>query len=364
MIRVTANLSWMIPGAVGGSEEYTVRLLRAAMEHGSPDVELRVVGSAALRDAHPDLAALPFDALAGPMNRRAVRIAAESTRVHALTRTADIVHHFGGRIPARHHGNDIVTIHDLQPLHLPDNFSSVKRRYLAWALPRTAEAAQLICTPSQWVADTVVAAFDVDPRSVRPVSSTYDTDEEVDSALVDSLGSGPIVLYPAVTHPHKNHGVLLDAVDRLVADHPGLVLVLTGAAGRADEAVAARIARSRAEVVRPGRVSSSVLRGLLRQADVLAFPSSYEGFGLPVLEAMRVETPVVAADATALPEVVGDAAVLVNPDDPDAWASAIDEVLIEPATRERLNEAGQRRVEHYAPGAAAARLLDVWRSAV
>ncbi len=167
-----------------------------------------------------------------------------------------------------------------------------------------------------------------------------------------------------MTHPHKNHGVLLDAVDRLVADHPGLVLVLTGAAGRADEAVAARIARSRAEVVRPGRVSSSVLRGLLRRADVLAFPSSYEGFGLPVLEAMRVETPVVAADATALPEVVGDAAVLVDPGDPDAWASAIDEVLTEPATRERLNEAGQRRVEHYAPGAAAARLLDVWRSAV
>jgi glycosyltransferase involved in cell wall biosynthesis len=362
MIRVTANLAWLVPGHVGGSEEYAVRLLEAVIEHGPGDVDLRIVGSAALRETHPGLARVPFDVVPGPTGQRAYRVLAESTAVHRFTRGADVVHHFGGRVPARRHGNDVVTIHDLQPLHLPQNFSLVKRRYLAWALPRSARAARLICTPSQWVGDNVTAAFDVEPTRVRVVPSTHSTGTSVDAGLADSLGSGPVVLYPAVTHPHKNHETLLDAADELERRHRGLVVVLTGAAGRAEGAVAARVARSRVRVLRPGRVAEPVLRGLLRRADVVAFPSRYEGFGLPVLEAMHEGTPVVAADATALPEVVGDAAVLVSPDDSDEWVATIDSLLTDVSLAGRLVADGHRRVAVYSPVAAAGRLVEAWRS--
>lgn len=358
-MKVSANLSWLTPGRVGGSEEYTVRLLQAVIRSAPSDIELRLVGSVALRDAYPDLAAVPFATVGGPMSNRAFRLAVESTAVHRLTRGADVVHHFGGRIPLRHHRDNIVTIHDLQPLHLPANFSSTKRAYLSRALPRTARAASLICVPSEWVAASVVADLGVPAEQVVAISSTYDSATDVDTSIADALGTGPVVLFPAVTHPHKNHSVLLDAMDQLAGTVPDLTLVLTGGEGRAAAAVDERVERAVVRVVRPGRVSAGELRGLMSRADVLAFPSRYEGFGLPVLEAMRAGTAVVASDVGALPEVLGEAGALVAPDDIDGWTTEIGARLSQRSASE--SEAADQRVAFYSPEAAAARLIDAWR---
>ena len=359
MIRVAANLSWLVPGRVGGSEEYATRLLRSVIRVGPPDVELRIVGSRALRDAHPELAAVRFDAIGGPMRVRPYRAVVESTGVYRATRRAEVVHHFGGRVPARHQGNEVVTIHDLQPLHHPENFSALKRRYLQWALPRSVAAARAVLVPSEWVAATVVDELDADPHKVIPVPSTWDDEVSVDLSLADSLGAGPVVVYPAVSHPHKNHVLLLDAVDRLVDAWPDLTLVLTGGRGSAEGAVTGRVARARVRVVRPGRVPAPVMRGLMARADVVAFPSAYEGFGLPVLEAMQGATPVVAADRTALPEVLGDAGRLVADMTPEAWAAALGETLGGAGPDPSI---GVARAARYSPETAAERLIEVWRS--
>ncbi|MEZ5165602.1 MAG: glycosyltransferase family 1 protein [Acidimicrobiales bacterium] len=361
MIRVTANLAWLVPGGVGGSEEYTIRLLRAVIQSAPADIELRIVGSADLRATYPELGEVPYSVIPGPLGSRPYRVVAESTLGYARTAGADVVHHFGGRVPTRRHGNDIVTIHDLQPLDMPENFSFVKRHYLQWALPRSVRAARAICVPSHWVAASVVQHFGIDPDRVRAVSSTWDQAAPAPSSLPEV--AGPVVLYPAMTHPHKNHLVLLEAVDRLGASHPELTLVLTGAAGRADADVAARIGRSRVRVLRTGRVPAETLGAWMARADVLAFPSRYEGFGLPVLEAMRMGTPVVAADATALPEVVGDAGILVDPDDIEGWVAALGDVLGNAGTRARLRGAADAHLAGYAPQAAASRLVEMWRAA-
>lgn len=363
MMRVAVNLAWLAPGRAGGSEEYTTRLLAAVIDELPADVEIRVVGQPELFDAYPVLAGVECVAVPGPVRFRPWRVAAESTAVHAATRGFDIVHHFGGRVPARHHGNDIVTIHDLQPVHRPENFSAAKRRYLGWALPRSVRAARLVVGPSEWVVSTIVETFGVAAHSVRAVSSTWDSSDEVDPRLADSLAGDAVVLYPAVTHPHKRHTLLLEAMARVVAQGCDATLVLTGGAGRADAAVRAAIERSPVRVVGPGRVPAAVLRGLYRRADVVAFPSSYEGFGLPVLEAMRAGVPLVAADTTALPEVIGDAGVLLRGDDPGTWGDAILSTLGGgPDVDARIARA-RTRVDAWSPHRAARRLVDAWRSA-
>lgn len=363
MIRVAVNLSWLRPGVVGGSEEYTVRLLEAVVDRAASDLDVRILGSRELRDAHPGLAGLPYTVVPGPVTNRGYRVVAESSLVYRATRHADVVHHFGGRVPARRHGRDIVTIHDLQPLDLPGNFSAVKRRYLGRALPRSAKAARFVCVPSQWVANRVVDVLGVDPERTRVVSSTYGRDGAIDTALAATFGPGPMIVYPAITHPHKNHRVLIEAAEQLCGSYPDLVVVLTGGAGRADDEVEKLVRRGRARIVRTGRIAEPALRGLVTRAAVLAFPSRYEGFGLPVLEAMRCGTPVVVSGTTALPEVTGGAALLADPDDPDGWAHQIDLLLSDAERRDRLRTAGRLRAEHYAPDRCADRLLAVWREA-
>lgn len=367
MISVAANLAWLTPGTVGGSEEYTIRLLLAVAATPPGDIDVEVFGQPSLLQAHPRLEHCGFRPLRGPLAIRPYRIVAESTQLIRATRDADVVHHFGGRLPARRHGRDVLTIHDLQPLEQPGNFSSVKRAYLEWALPRSAAAARMICTPSDWVAESVIDRLGVDEDRVRVVSSTWDPAEfatvegSAGERLIESLGDGPIIVYPAVSHPHKNHRVLIAAVNRLADRHRDLTLVLTGGTGRAEAEVVAAVAAARARVVRSGRIGADALRALVARADVLAFPSRYEGFGLPVLEAMRSDTPVVAADATALPGVIGEAGLLVDPDDHRAWADALDQVLTDGALRRRLVEAGRIRARNHAPAVAASRLLAVWR---
>ena len=373
MVSVVANLAWLVPGGVGGSEEYATRLLAAVTQQqctqGGPSsaasVSLRVVASKRVHECYPWMQPLAAGSLVGPLHYRGFRILAESTQVHLATRDADLVHHFGGRMPAVRNPNALLTIHDLQPLDMAANFSLAKRNYLKWALQRSATDARVVCAPSHWVANCVVERFGISDEKVRVVSSTWDTQASHDSplshsVLLERLGEGPMLLYPAATHPHKNHLTLLEAVDRLASRHPDLTVVFTGGTGRAELEVAQRIGSAAVRVERLGRVSSAQLSTLMKRADLVAFPSRYEGFGLPLLEAMHAGTPVIAGNNTAMPEVVVDAGLLVSADDVDGWVDAIDAVLTDSALVARLSAAGRLRAERFAPTRVAERLLSVW----
>ncbi|MEM9201885.1 MAG: glycosyltransferase family 1 protein [Actinomycetota bacterium] len=363
-MRVAANLSFLLPGVVGGSEEYSVRLLRAVLEHHD-DVALDVVAHDTFFEAHP---ALEHRAarVAGPVRFRPYRVVAESVVVPRHTRSADVTHHFGGRIPSRATSPAVVTIHDIQPLDLPQNFSSAKQFFLRRSLPDTARRADLVCTPTQWVADRVVDRLGISEDRVRvigpalgrrPVPSERDT-------LASLVGERPLILFPSVTHPHKNHQVLIDAMARVHQHCPDALLVFTGGAGAASADVAAAIARvdpASAFIRHLGRVDEQILMGLLADADLVVYPSRYEGFGLPVLEAMHAGTPVIAADAACLPEVAGDAGILLPVDDTERWATEILALLDDPDARAKLAAAGSVRAEMWAAADASARLVEAWR---
>ena len=382
MTRVLVNLLWLVPGVVGGSEESTTDALRAvagSADVGDLDIHLAVLEQFAA--AHPDLAdhfelhVLDQD---GRDKRR--RVLAEQTWLPATTRAvaADVVHHAGGVLPLRHPGSTVLTVHDLQPLDMPENFRATKRAYIRLMAGRSARAADVVAVPSEFTRERVVDLLGVDggrvevvpwwvappgPRGDGVAGTGVDPDDPF--PLPPWLGDDPFFLYPAITYPHKRHLVLLDAFALTARAHPELRLVLTGGVSSAEGDVLARIRRPDLDgrVLRTGRVPAGQLESLFRSTTAVAVPSCYEGFGLPVLEAMVRGVPVLAADAGSLPEVARPED-LVAADDVTAWAAAMEAVLAEPpAERTERIAAGYERAARFTPDRTADALLLAYRRA-
>ena len=177
---------------------------------------------------------------------------------------------------------------------------------------------------------------------------------------------GPVILYPAITYPHKNHAVLVDAFAEVMRRHPDALLVLPGGRGGEEDRLRDQIDQLglRERVRRTGRISAADVAGLYQEARVVAVPSRYEGFGLPAVEAMAYGAALVAASATALPEVVGGAGVLVAPEDVAGWAAAICDLLDDAEGRSRLGALGLERARRYTWAANAAALTNLYRRAL
>ena len=368
--RIGINLLWLVPGDVGGSEESTLASIRALVDLADRELDLRLFVVEPMLRAHPDVvASLPTEVLPVSGRGRGGRIVAETTWLAARSRGLDLVHHAGGTAPPLRGAPYVLTLHDLQPLERRATHSVVKRAYLGIAIPPSARRARRIVVPSEFVRRSVLDRLGVDAGRVRVVPHGVDvlaarTPAEV---LIERYGiDGPVVLYPAITYPHKNHRVLVDAFARVLSRHPDALLVLPGGRGGEEDRLRDQVDELglRARVRRTGRISAADVAGLYDLASVVAVPSWYEGFGLPAVEAMAYGAPLVAARATALPDVVGDAGLLVDPDDVAGWAEAITGLLDSGADRDRLRSAGRQRAGRYTWGANATALAGVYHEAL
>jgi glycosyltransferase involved in cell wall biosynthesis len=363
--RIGVNLLWLRPGEAAGAEEYTVRLLRALSETDDGGIELVLLGNRRFARAHADLAER-FRTLEAPIDGRSrpIRIAAESTWLRARSRELALVHHLNNLVPWIASRPAVLTIHDLRPLEHPETIGRVQGAYLRARLGPSVRHATTVATPSAFVRSTVIERLGADPDRVRVVSAP----------IFPPIASGdrhprvgrPFFLYPATTAPHKNHGTLLEAFAGVVAQRADALLVLTGRSGPAEASVAAAIARRGLgdHVRRLGRVPADRLEALFGEAVALTYPSTYEGFGLPVAEAMSLGCPVIASATTALPEVVGDAGILVEPRDADGWTAAMLTLLADDRERARLADLGRTRAAVWSPAAAARSQLAVYRLAL
>jgi alpha-1,3-rhamnosyl/mannosyltransferase len=370
--QIGVNLLWLVPGMVGGSEESTTETLRALAAAAPDDLRYTLFALSALADAHPDLTdAFETVTLSLPGRLKALRVASESTWLARAVRRRklDLVHHAGGTMPPLRGTPGVLTVHDLQPFDLPEHFTAAKRRYLGAAVPRSVAAARLVLAPSEFVRRGIISRFGVDPAKVLTLH------HGVAPAVPGTPGpevrhryglDGRLFLYPAISYPHKNHLVLIRALPAVVAADPSATLVLTGRPAESEPEIVALARRLGVSdhVRRLGRVPAADLLGLYDEATALTFASVYEGFGLPVLEAMARGCPVVAADAAALPEVIAGAGILVSPDDSERWSQTMIQLMHDSDERDGLVAAGRQRAAQLTWNATAHGLVAAHRRAL
>jgi glycosyltransferase involved in cell wall biosynthesis len=316
-MTVGISLLTFVPGEMGGSETYVRELLRNLARNGAHSYRVLLPSLAPeLAEGLPSEVATEYRA-GRTIPRRLLAMgeaAARPGRLRARLEEVDVVHYpLTLRLPALQRPS-VTSLLDVQHLDLPQMFSRPERAFRAVAWARSVRSADRVIVISEFVRDRAVERLGLDPGLIRVIHLGVDHER----LRPGTAAREDFLLYPARRWPHKNHERLFQALELLRREHPGLRLVLTGGGDFSDvpEGVEAR-----------GHVSTAEVDDLMRRAAALVFPSLYEGFGLPPLEAMACGCPVASSDAGSLPEVVGDAAYLFDPLDPEAIAAGVDEVL-------------------------------------
>jgi glycosyltransferase involved in cell wall biosynthesis len=299
------SLVTLSPGRMGGSEHYA-RALTSQLARGTGDYRVAVPPDAL--DASGGLPVVP----AG-VSGRGGRIATLTRAALARQTLAGVaVVHYPLTVPLPHAGVPrVVTLHDVLHHDHPKLLPRTARAFRALAYDRAARRSDLVIVPTRFVKERAEMRIRLDPGRVRIVP------HGIDHSVFRPAGDErePFLLYPARYWPHKNHRLLFEAFAHVRRARPDLELVLTGFDGEF---------RGFPPSVRSvGFVSQSELARLYRTAEAMVFPSLYEGFGAPILEAMASGCPVAAADAGAIPEVAGGAAVLFDPFSVPAIADGI-----------------------------------------
>ncbi len=262
----------------------------------------------------------------------------------------DILHSPANMAPMFYSGASVVHIHDLCFVVNPQWYSYTFHTAYNLAIPRLAEKATRIITNSNNSRNDLLQFYNVDASKVRLIYWAVDqTFGARDGNSNESLSESDYILYVGSLEPRKNIGNLIDAFERMRSRNPDLKtkLVLIGGESPLFANVRVQIKTYHQDVVFKGFVSDEELRQYYRQAQVVAYPSLYEGFGLPPLEAMASGAPVVTSNTSSLPEVVGNAALMVSPYDCDQLADTLAMIVRDPLLRREMRARGYEQVKKF-----------------
>jgi glycosyltransferase involved in cell wall biosynthesis len=379
-VNVGFSLLTLFPGRVGGSETYVQGLLHEYAAGRGPD-EVTVLANRHVMSAYGSSARGPvrlhhvssYRPGDGMLTRTLAMAGAAALPQRAARDVPgglDLVH-YAVTVPIPSTDTPrVVTLHDVQHHDLPDLFSRAERTYRRWAYDGSARRATVVVTSSHFSKGRIVELLRIEPERIEVVHFGIDAERfapaprEGDEEALDGLGLPPrFAFYPANLWPHKNHERLLEAL-ALLGDTE-LDLVLTGQDYGRLERLRERARELGVEprVRHLGHLPARALPALYRRAELLVFPSLYEGFGAPPLEAMACGCPVAASDRASIPEVCGGAALLFDPESPDSIAATVRSALDDEDVRERLRSDGLERAKAFTWRAAAERHQAIYERA-
>ncbi len=273
-----------------------------------------------------------------------------------ISRSPDVLFVPAHVLPLLHPRRSVVTVHDLGYLHYPQAHTRWARWYLQWSTSYNVRAAAHIIADSEVTQRDLIERCQARADKVTVVYPGYDPhfapvrDAARLAAVQKRYGiPGAYILYVGTLQPRKNLGRLLDAYATLISQGRDVHLVIAGKKGWLHEPLFAQVRQLGLEgwVHFTGYVPQEDLPALISAARVFVLPSLYEGFGFPVLEAMACGTPVVCSNVSSLPEVAGDAAILVSPHDTAQLVQAVSRVLDDNELRHELTQKGLRQVTHF-----------------
>jgi glycosyltransferase involved in cell wall biosynthesis len=352
-MHVGLNLVFMVPGETGGME-IAARELIPALRATAPSVRFTAFVN---REAEgEDVGATDTVVVPVRATNRVQWVRGEQLLLPRLARRAgcDVVHSLASTAPATGRFARVTTIHDLNYLLVPEAHFGLRGLGMRALVPLAARRSHRLLTDSKSTRDDLVDRLgvpeekvDVVPLGLGRVSIAAPTPADALRTRL-WLDDRPVVLSLSAKRPHKNLGGLLDAL-ALIAPERRPVAVLPGyptpyELELRDQAAALAVD---GDVRFLPWASEEDIEGLFALASAFVFPSFYEGFGLPVLEAMARGVPVACSDRSSLPEVAGDAALLFDPADPGAIAKALERLLEDRDLAARLAEAGRRRAAEF-----------------
>lgn len=370
--RIGINAIFLEP-RMGGIETY-VRALVPELQRLAPQVSFTVYCSPGGREylqREPSFASLEL--VVPPLiGRRGLKALGELTLLGAIAgRQVELLHSVALTAPLRTRAANVVTLADVTWIVAPDPGERWTTRLWRAIVPPVARRADRVIALSQSGAEEIVMRLGVARERIDIVPLAAGTSDLVaptpERELRErlGLGAGPVVLTVAAKKVHKNLARLMRAMIPLLERIPDAVLVMPGNPTpyeRELRALAAEL-RIEANVAFPEYVSAADLEGLYALAGCFVFASLIEGFGIPILEAMRRGVPVACSRASALPEVAGDAARYFDPYDVEDIAAALIELLSDRALAERLGAAGRRREAGFSWERAARATLDSYARA-